>query len=88
MTKLFACKFLRPILIGRHPYPSLEGAVEMGDVIEAALVAALGDAEVGRRQELLGYGDAEVDEIMEDGLARLLLDVGAHRTTIHAHMLG
>lgn len=55
MTKLFACNFLRPILIGRHPYPSLEGAVEMGDVIEAALVAALGDAEVGRRQELLGY---------------------------------
>lgn len=86
--KLFAYYFLRPILIGRHPYPSLKGAVEMGDVIEATLVAALGDAEVGRRQKLLGDGDAEVDKILKDGLARLLLKIGTHRTAIHAHMLG
>lgn len=41
MTKLFAYYFLSPILIGRHPHPSLEGAVEMGDVIDVLNIAIL-----------------------------------------------
>lgn len=41
MTKLFAYYFLSPILIGRHPHPSLEGAVEMGDVIDVLNIATV-----------------------------------------------
>ena len=41
MTKLFAYYFLSPILIGRHPHPSLEGTVEMGDVIDVLNIAIL-----------------------------------------------
>ena len=77
-----------PEFLGRAALLLLEDAVEVGQVVEPALVANLGDGHGGIDQHAGCVADADVDDIVGQGLPGAQLEEAAERSGGHADHFG
>ena len=73
---------------GRHASFGLENPVEVGQVVEAALVADLGDVLRGVYQLAGGLAEPDVDQVAGEGAGGVLPEKPAERARAHPDHAG